>query len=87
VCAGHNFGKDLTDFAADIAADYTFSNPLGPAGLSLLLSLSVFSKQTKEIEQQQKQQKTAADYTSSESCVPVLCFCLFLSLSIFFYFF
>ena len=31
---GNNKGKDLTDFAADIAADYTFSNPLGPAGFT-----------------------------------------------------
>ena len=32
---GHTAGKDLTDFAADVAADYTFSNPLGPAGMGL----------------------------------------------------
>jgi hypothetical protein len=32
--AGNNKGKDLTDFAADISADYTFSNPMGPAGFT-----------------------------------------------------
>lgn len=31
---GNNKGKDMTDFAADIAADYTFSNSLGPAGFT-----------------------------------------------------
>ena len=34
---GNNKGKDLTDFAADISADYVFSNSLGPAGIHMCI--------------------------------------------------